>query len=64
MENYLEVLKAVWPLLLLSLTLLVWALADLIKREKPRFLPKWAWFLIVLLVSTVGPILYLALGRE
>lgn len=47
----------------LQLTLLVWALVDLIRRPQTSALPRWAWVVIVLFVSFLGPVLYLLIGR-
>ena len=64
MNNLFEILRAFWPLLVLYAALLVWALLDLVKRKQTRHLPKWAWVLIILFISTIGPISYLVLGRD
>jgi hypothetical protein len=50
-------------LIALQLVLMIWALVDLARRKTVRHLPKAAWVLIVLFVSTIGPIIYLAIGR-
>jgi hypothetical protein len=47
----------------LQLTLLVWALVDLIRRPQTSALPRWAWVVIVLFANFLGPILYLLIGR-
>jgi len=52
------------PLLVIELTLLIIALVDLIRREQVKYLPKWAWAVIILLLNFIGPIAYLLLGRE
>ena len=59
-----EFLKGFWPFLVLYVALLAWALADVKNRPKTRYLPKWAWVLIILCVGTFGPLAYLALGRR
>jgi hypothetical protein len=53
------------PLAILELILLLVALVDLIRRD-PRQVrgSKLAWVLIILLISTIGPICYLLLGRK
>jgi glucose uptake protein GlcU len=51
------------PIALLQLGLTVVALIDLARREKTKG-PKWVWLLVILLVSTLGPILYFVLGRQ
>jgi DMSO reductase anchor subunit len=51
------------PLLLIQLTLMVVALADLSRRKKIRG-PKWLWVLIIIFGELVGPIIYFVVGRE
>ena len=53
------------PLVILELILVVVALIDLIRRD-PRQVRggKLVWILIILFVSTLGPICYLLLGRK
>ena len=58
-----------WQLALLLVpfvALLLWALVDAIRRpaERMRYLPKWAWILIVLFGNSLGQIIYLAIGRD
>lgn len=52
------------PLLFIELALLFIALVDLIRRDQVRYLPKWAWAVIILLLNFLGPIAYLLIGRE
>jgi len=52
------------PLLVIELALLFIALVDLIRRDQVRYLPKWAWAVIILLLNFLGPIAYLLIGRE
>ena len=51
------------PLVILDLGLRLFAFLDLLKRERVKG-TKWVWALIVLLVGSIGPILYFVLGRE
>ena len=51
------------PLVILDLGLIIFALVDWSRRKRTKG-PKWVWLLIILFVSTFGPILYLILGRE
>lgn len=58
-------LLALLPLILIALGLDIFALVDLARRD-PRMVKggkKWPWLLIILLVGTIGPIIYLAAGR-
>jgi hypothetical protein len=54
------------PILLLQLSLMIFALLDLMRRDEHqlRHLPKWGWAVVVILVNLIGPILYLLIGRE
>lgn len=58
-------LSLIIPLGILELILIIVALVDLIRREPARVNgPKVMWVLIILLISTLGPILYLIVGRK
>jgi hypothetical protein len=52
------------PIILIELALMVAAIVDLIKHPKTRFLPRWAWILVVLFFQIFGPIIYFIVGRE
>ncbi len=41
----------------------VFCLADLVRADKVRILPKWAWAVACLIQIPLGGILYLLLGR-
>jgi ABC-2 type transport system ATP-binding protein len=50
-------------LAVVAVAAVVWCLVDLSRREV-RYLPKWAWALIIVLGNVpVGPIVYLVVGR-
>ena len=57
-----DILVTFWPLFLLQLVLIAWALTDLTGRKKVKWLPKIAWGLIIFFV-TFGAIIYLVGGR-
>ncbi len=63
-SKLLEFLPYLIPVILLELILLIIAAVDLIRREKTRYLPKWAWALIVIFIQILGPIVYFVIGRE
>jgi hypothetical protein len=52
------------PLVLIQLGLMIFALIDLIKRDKVKGGNKVVWALVVVIISIVGPIVYLIFGRE
>ena len=64
MEELLRYLPLIAPLVIIELTLVVIALVDLIRRQEVKYLPKWGWALIILLLNLIGPIIYLIIGRE
>ena len=51
------------PIAIIQLGLMIYALVDLLKRERTKG-PKWMWGLIIVLVNIIGPVLYLLIGRE
>ena len=64
MAKLVQYLPYIIPLVLLQLILLIVALVDLVRREKTRWLPKWAWAIIIIFGELVGPIIYFIFGRE
>lgn len=51
---------------LIAIGLLVFSLIDVITIEESRVraMPKWAWAILIVLVTIVGPLLWIFLGRE
>ena len=64
MEELQRYLPLLAPLVIIELTLVVISLVDLIRRQEVKYLPKWGWALVILLINLIGPILYLIIGRE
>ena len=53
------------PIAILELILIVFALFDLIRRKPEQVRGnKILWAVIILLISTIGPICYLTIGRK
>ena len=52
------------PIVLLELGLLVWALLDVIRRERVRGGNKVIWILVIVLINLLRPIVYFIFGRE
>ncbi len=63
MQESMDLLKILWPLLVFQFLLFLWSIVDLIRRRQVRHLPKWAWALIIILINLFGPIIYLVFGR-
>ncbi|MBM7700872.1 PLD nuclease N-terminal domain-containing protein [Kurthia huakuii] len=51
------------PLIVIQFVLMIMALID-IKRIHATNGPKWAWILVVIIVNTIGPIVYFIFGRK
>lgn len=60
LANYLPFLI---PLALLQMGLMIAALVSILRRDNYRRGNRVLWLLVVLLVNTIGPILYFILGR-
>lgn len=56
---------ALLPLILILLGLEIFALVDLARRDPKQVQggKKWVWVLIILFISSIGPIIYLVAGR-
>jgi hypothetical protein len=52
------------PLVVVSLLLLVTALIDLVRREHVTGGHKWVWLAVIVLLGTIGQIVYFVLGRQ
>jgi len=59
-----EGVVALLALLVLQLSVQLFALADLARRSRVRGDRKWVWALVIVLGNLVGAIVYLAVGRE
>jgi hypothetical protein len=51
------------PVVVLELGLMIFALIDLIRRERTKG-PKWLWAIIIVCINLIGPVVYLLVGRE
>lgn len=57
-----EILKITMPLIIIEVGLFLFCIFKM-RKDKVKYLPKWAWVLI-LFVNILGPIVYLTIGRE
>lgn len=62
----LPLILGIGVLIVVQLTLDVLALLDLYKRDKSRvqFENKWIWVAVIVLVNTIGAVIYLVAGRK
>ncbi len=51
------------PIIILQLGLMLFALADLIRRPAANG-PRWAWAFIIIFINIIGPIAYFLIGRR
>jgi len=58
-----EIVKLFAPLIAIQFLLMFFALYRLFK-DRVRYLPKWAWALIIIFANMIGPLAYLIIGRE
>lgn len=60
-----RILLAIIPLVLIDVGMIIYCIVDLFKPERRvRGNNKLVWLLVILLVSTLGWIIYLLAGRE
>lgn len=53
-----DILKILWPVLLVQVILQIVALINLRKRKQVRFHNKWIWVAIIIFGEILGPIAY------
>ncbi|AGK96351.1 hypothetical protein Clopa_1370 [Clostridium pasteurianum BC1] len=58
-----EIVKMLSPLIILEFCLKIFCFYRLYK-DKVKFFPKYIWFIIILVISTIGPLGYLLIGRK
>lgn len=59
-----QLIALIIPIALIELGLLVFALYDLVRRERVRGGNKWLWGILIVFFGMIGPIAYLLLGRK
>jgi hypothetical protein len=61
--NAAEIVKVIWPIIIIQLIVQIYALVDLIKRKKTKNLSVAVWIIIIILGEIIGPVLYLLVGK-
>ena len=59
-----QMLPLLIPLAVIELALMVIALIDLFKRENMKSSTRLIWVFVIILINTIGPIVYLIAGRK
>lgn len=62
--SVLSILPFIIPVFIIEVALMVIALVDVIRRERVRGGNKVIWIIVIVLISLIGPIVYLLFGRE
>lgn len=63
MEQFIEILPLLAPILLLQLGLMILCVIKIVKQTKFTYLNKPIWLVIVILIQLIGPISYLVIER-
>jgi hypothetical protein len=63
-DEIFDMLLKLWPLLLLQLALMVWALVDVLRRRSTRTLSMPIWIILIIVINFLGPITYFLFGRS
>jgi hypothetical protein len=63
--NQTQIILLLLPVIVIEIGLIVYALRDLIRPERRvRGDSKLMWGILIVVIGLLGPILYLAVGRE
>ena len=63
MAEIIKFLPYAIPILIIEYGLMIFALVQLFKKEV-KYLPKWGWALIIILVNIIGPVVFLVVGKK
>ncbi|HBE9251940.1 PLD nuclease N-terminal domain-containing protein [Clostridioides difficile] len=63
MENLMEYLPLLIPVIILDLILIITALVHILRHPNYKIGNKAIWIIVVLFISLIGPILYFTIGR-
>ena len=63
MEEIRAYLPVLIPLVIIQLTLAIFALVHVLRHPRYRFGNRIMWVLIVLFINIIGPIVYFVFGR-
>lgn len=61
--DFSQIIMMLLPLIVIEFCLVIFALYRLAK-DNVKYLPKWAWALIIIFFNLIGPIIFLVVGRE
>ena len=58
-----DILKLLAPIIIIEVVLMGFCLYRL-NLDKVKYLPKWAWALIIIFIQLLGGVIFLLIGRE
>jgi hypothetical protein len=61
--DLIDIIKLFVPIIVMGVVLVGFCLYRL-KVDRVKFLPKWAWALIIIFINLIGGITFLLIGRE
>lgn len=64
MEFIREYLPILIPIVVFEIGLMIYALSHILTHNKFKFWNKVMWIVIVVFIQTIGPILYLMIGKD
>ena len=64
MENLVEYLPFLLPILLIEVVLMITALVHVLRHKTYRFGNRALWIVIVVCIQIIGPIIYFTIGRK
>ena len=59
----LDIIKLLAPVIIIEVVLVGFCLYRL-TQDRVKFLPKWAWALVIIFIQLIGGISFLLIGRE
>lgn len=62
--DVMNIIKMIWPIIVIQLALQIYALVDLIRRKKTKNLTPLVWGLIIVFGEIIGSAVYLIVGRS
>jgi len=63
MSEIIKLLPYFIPIIIIEYGLLIFALVQLFRNEV-KYMPKWGWALIIILINIIGPVVFLIAGRK
>lgn len=63
-QQVMDLLKLVWPLIVIQLAFQVFALVDIVRKRKTKNLSPAIWAIIVIFGEIIGSVIYYLVGRS